>query len=135
NMRGERTIILSSHILPEVAMTCDRIIVINGGKIIAQDEVKNLTASSSNATSILVEVEAPGEEFVAEMGKIRGIRSVKETNKISEGVYGFSIDMEEDLRKEIVSKIVKKNWGLLEMRRQVESLEDVFLKLVTKEEA
>ena len=136
NMRGERTIILSTHILPEVAMTCDRVIVINEGRIIAQDEVKNLTASHSKATRIYLEVEAPRLEVLDEINKIKGIEEIREDAKVDEGVYSYVIttDGKKDVRRDIVSKIVKNNWGLLEFKRQQLSLEDVFLKLVTKED-
>ena len=136
NMRGERTIILSTHILPEVAMTCDRVIVINHGKIVAQDEVKNLTDSSSKAVSIYLEVEAPVQKVITELKKIDGVDEVRSESSISEGVNGFTIttDGERDVRRDVVSRIMKNDWGLLEFRRLQVSLEDVFLKLVTKEE-
>jgi ABC-2 type transport system ATP-binding protein len=136
NMRGERTIILSTHILPEVAMTCDRVIVINQGKIVAQDEVKNLTDSSSRAVSIYLEVEAPSAKVIPELKKIDGVAEVRSESAVGEGVNGFTIttDGARDVRRDVVSRIMKNNWGLLEFRRQQLSLEDVFLKLVTKEE-
>jgi ABC-2 type transport system ATP-binding protein len=134
NMRGERTIILSTHILPEVAMTCDRVIVINEGKIIAQDEVKNLT--SQKASQVYMEVEAPKTQFVAEIKKIKGVDSVREDLKIGDGVWAYTVESDgaTEIRKELVARIVRNDWSLLEMRRQQVSLEDVFLKLVTKEE-
>lgn len=136
NMKGERTIILSTHILPEVAMTCDRVIVINDGKIAAQDEVKNLTASNSKNTRIYLEIEAPGREVLDEINKIKGIEEIRQEAKIEDGVYSYVIttDGHKDVRRDIVARIVKNNWGLLEFKRQQLSLEDVFLKLVTKEE-
>jgi ABC-2 type transport system ATP-binding protein len=136
NMRGERTIILSTHILPEVAMTCDRVIVINHGKIIAQDEVKSLTDPSSKAVSIYLEVEAPEQKVIAELKKISGVSEVRSESSVSEGVNGFTVttDGESDIRRDVVARIMKNNWGLLEFRRKQMSLEDVFLKLVTKEE-
>jgi ABC-2 type transport system ATP-binding protein len=136
NMRGERTIILSTHILPEVAMTCDRVIVINHGKIIAQDEVKNLTDPSSKAVSIYLEVEAPEQKVIAELKKISGVSEVRSESSVSEGVNGFTVTTngESDIRRDVVARIMKNNWGLLEFRRKQMSLEDVFLKLVTKEE-
>ena len=136
NMKGERTIILSTHILPEVAMTCDRVIVINEGKIVAQDEVKNLTDSNSKSTRIYLEVEAPRQEVLDEINKVKGIEEIREEAKVGEGVHSYVIttDGKKDVRRDIVAKIVKNNWGLLEFKRQQLSLEDVFLKLVTKEE-
>jgi ABC-2 type transport system ATP-binding protein len=136
NMRGERTIILSTHILPEVAMTCDRVIVINQGKIVAQDEVKNLTDSSSKAVSIYLEVDAPAAQVIQELKKIDGVAEVSSESALGEGVNGFTINTDgaRDVRRDVVARIMKNNWGLLEFRRLQVSLEDVFLKLVTKEE-
>ncbi len=135
NMKGERTIILSTHILPEVNMTCDRVVVINEGKIVAQDKVENLTKTFQKSGRIYVQVEAPKAQFEQEIEKIRGVTKVTEAEKIEEGAYAYNIDTEEgaDLRKEVVNKIVKKDWGLLELKKVDLTLEEVFLKLVTKE--
>ncbi|MCX8093701.1 MAG: ABC transporter ATP-binding protein, partial [Candidatus Goldbacteria bacterium] len=137
NMKGERTIILSTHILPEVSMTCDKVIVINEGKIVAQGDVDTLTEKSRSASRIYVEVDAPKSEFISEIKKIKGVTDVTEVEKTSSGTYTFNIDMEEGKKvtKDIVSKIVKNDWELIELKRPQVTLEDVFLKLVTKEEA
>jgi len=135
NMKGERTIILSTHILPEVNMTCDRVIVINEGQIVAQDRVENLTKTFQKSGRIYVQVEAPKAQFEQEIEKINGVTSITEAEKLESGVYSYNIDTEEgaDLRKEIVNRIVKKDWGLLELKKVDLTLEEVFLKLVTKE--
>lgn len=135
NMKGERTIILSTHILPEVSMTCDKVIIINEGKIIAQEEVKNLTKASQKGTKVYLEVEAPKTQFISEIKKIKGVTEAQEMDKIEEGIYSYSVSIEDSKDiKDIVNKIVKNDWGLLELRKQQVTLEDVFLKLVTKEE-
>jgi ABC-2 type transport system ATP-binding protein len=135
NMKGERTIILSTHILPEVSMTCDKVIIINEGKIIAQEDVKNLTNVSQKGTQIYVEVEAPKSQFISEIKKLKAVENIEEKEKISEGIYSYNLTINEQKDiKDIVNKIVKNDWGLLELRRQQVTLEDVFLKLVTKEE-
>ncbi len=135
NMKGERTIILSTHILPEVSMTCDKVIIINEGKIITQEEVKNLTKTSQKGAKIYLEVEAPKTQFINEINKIKGVSETQEVNKIEEGIYSYSLSIEDSKNiKDIVNKIVKNDWGLLELRKQQVTLEDVFLKLVTKEE-
>jgi ABC-2 type transport system ATP-binding protein len=135
NMKGERTIILSTHILPEVSMTCDKVIIINEGKIIAQEDVKNLTNVSQKGTQIYVEVEAPKSQFISEIKKLKAVENIEEKEKISEGIYSYNLTVSEQKDvKDIVNKIVKNDWGLLELRRQQVTLEDVFLKLVTKEE-
>jgi len=137
NMKGERTIILSTHILPEVSMTCDKVIVINEGKIVAQGDVDTLTEKSKSASRVYVEVDAPKSEFISEIKKIKGVTDVNEIEKTTAGTYTYNIDIEEGKKvtKDIVEKIVKNDWELIELKRPQVSLEDVFLKLVTKEEA
>lgn len=136
NMRGNRTIILSTHILPEVSVTCDKVIVINEGRIIAQDNVSNLGKTFSKGSRIHIEVEAPRAEFLQEMRSVEGVSSAEEKNEIERGVHTYAIDIKEgyDLRREIVGKIAKNKWGLLELKREQLTLEDVFLKLVTRED-
>lgn len=137
NMKGERTIILSTHILPEVSMTCDKVIVINEGRIVAQGNVDTLTEKSKNASRVFVEVDAPRTDFILEIKKIKGVTNVEEIEKTSSGTFTYNIDIEEGKKvtKDIVSRIVKNDWELIELKRPQVTLEDVFLKLVTKEEA
>jgi ABC-2 type transport system ATP-binding protein len=136
NMKGDRTIILSTHILPEVSMTCDKVIVINEGRIIAQDNVEGLSHTFNKGSQIQVEAGAPVLEFIDEIKKINGVIEVVETSTTADGVHTYTIDTAEDaeLRNEIVKRIVNKRWDLFELTRHQLSLEDVFLRLVTKEE-
>ncbi|HPD18361.1 MAG: ABC transporter ATP-binding protein [Candidatus Goldbacteria bacterium] len=136
-MKGERTIILSTHILPEVSMTCDKVIVINEGKIVAQGDVKTLIEKSGSASRMYVEVDVPETEFIPEIKKIKGVTDVVEIDKTTAGTYTYNIDIEEGKKvtKDIVGRIVKNDWELIELKRPQVTLEDVFLKLVTKEDA
>jgi ABC-2 type transport system ATP-binding protein len=136
-MKGDRTIILSTHILPEVSMTCDKVIVINQGKIIAEGDVETLTRGTGSASRIYVEVDAPKDRFISEMKKIRSVSDVTVVEKSEGGVSAFNIDMEEgkNAAKDIVAKIAKNDWELLEFKKPQATLEEVFLKLVTKEES
>ena len=136
NMKGERTIILSTHILPEVSMTCDKVIVINDGTIIAQDEVKNLTGKTQKSSKVSLTVDAPKTQFMSEMKKIKGVAEVAEEAKLDTSVYSYIIGTEEgkSVNRDIISKIVKNNWELIELKKQQFTLEDVFLKLVTRED-
>jgi ABC-2 type transport system ATP-binding protein len=137
SMKGERTIILSTHILPEVAMTCDRVVVINDGKIAAIDDVKNLIDSNSRNSRIYIEIEAPAYEVINRLNRIKGVEEISAGQKTGEGVYSYMIttDGKNDVRRAIVAEIAGNKWGLMEFKRQQLSLEDVFLKLVTKEDA
>jgi len=136
-MKGDRTIILSTHILPEVSMTCDRVIVINQGKIIAEGDVETLTRGTGSASRIYVEVDAPKAQFISEMKKIKSVSEVMEVEKPGGGLSAFNIDMEEgkNAAKDIVARISKNDWELLEFKKPHATLEEVFLKLVTKEES
>ncbi len=137
NMKGERTIILSTHILPEVSMTCDKVIVINNGTVVAKDEVANLGKSFQKSGGITVEAEAPAQKFIDEISKIKGVVSVSEEKQTGDKTHLFDINIEEGSSavKDIVAKIVKNEWDLIELKKKQYTLEDVFLKLVTKEEA
>jgi ABC-2 type transport system ATP-binding protein len=136
-MKGDRTIILSTHILPEVSMTCDKVIVINQGKIIAEGDVETLTRGTGSASRIYVEVDAPKAQFISEINKIKSVSGVTEVERPEGSVNAFNIDMEEgkNAAKDIVARISKNDWELLEFKKPQATLEEVFLKLVTKEEA
>ncbi|HDT15028.1 MAG TPA: ABC transporter ATP-binding protein [Firmicutes bacterium] len=137
NMKGERTIILSTHILPEVSMTCDKVVVINEGKIIVQDDVYNVENKFHKSSKVYVEVKAPKTDFAAAVKKIKGVAGISVEKEADKGHAVYSVETEEgfDVRGDIVRCIVKNRWDLLELKRQSFTLEDVFLKLVTKEDA
>jgi len=132
NMKGDRTIILSTHILPEVSMTCDKVIVINQGEIIAQDRVADLEKTFSKGIRVKVETNAPEGEFTAAVKKMPGVAEVK-ADESAENTFDIDLHEGDDMRPEIARLIVKNKWELYTMSRQALSLEDVFLKLVTKE--
>ncbi|MFN4226997.1 MAG: ABC transporter ATP-binding protein [Candidatus Ratteibacteria bacterium] len=133
SLAGKRTIFLSSHILPEVSMVCERVIIINEGKIVAIDTIENLTARLKGVIEIYLEIDGEIEKVKAVIKNIPGVKSI---NVISAGegkVNSYNIIAERDIRKEISEKILINNFGLLSMRIKEMSLEDIFLKLTTKE--
>ncbi|MBI3354540.1 MAG: ATP-binding cassette domain-containing protein [Nitrospirae bacterium] len=134
NLAGRHTVILSTHILPEVSMTCQRVVIINEGRVIAVDTPQNLTSQIQGAAKILFKIEGSSSDVMEELKRARGIKKVemKDTNN---GVSDYIVEFEKgvDERKGIPALIVKKGWGLLEMRPMVMSLEDIFIKLVTEE--
>ncbi len=131
----ERTVLLSTHILPEVSMVCERVIIINEGRIVASDTPANLTSRLQTSTRVLVQVEAPPDLVRTEIGRIPGILSVEPTGPTRNHVSAFLVESEKgrDLRQQIARRIVEKGWGLLEIRPAGMTLEDVFIKLVTEE--
>ena len=135
NLGGERTVILSTHILPEVSQTCSRVVIINEGKVVAEDTPENLTRRLQGNEKIYVEVEGPAEVIEKELQSLDIVSSVVREKEINEKV-AFIVESipNRDIRKDIAKTIVQKGWGLFEMRPVGMSLEEVFLRLTTKEE-
>ena len=130
SMAGKRTIILSTHILPEVSMTCDKVVIINEGKIVAVDTTENIGRSFTHTNQIEVTVQGSSDRIIENLTKMDGIKRVDH-----KGVsYIIDVEKDTDLRAEIAKKIVEKGFDLLELKRKSLSLEDIFLKLVIKEE-
>lgn len=135
NLAGERTIILSTHILPEVSMICSRVIIINDGIIVAMDTPDNLMDQLQKNTRIHVQVDGPQQKVSEQLGKIKGVLKVVNKGSSNDSVFSFMVESEGDIdiRKTVSQKIVENRWGLLEIRSVKMTLEDIFIKLVTKE--
>lgn len=127
----ERTIILSSHILPEVSQICQRILIINKGQIVAIDTPSNLTAQLQSNLQVYLEVEGPGSEIVENLGGMQGVLEIKPTN--DPGAYLVETIRGQDLRPELARIVVERGWQLRELRLQDLSLEDIFMQVVTDE--
>jgi ABC-2 type transport system ATP-binding protein len=135
SLAGRRTIILSTHILPEVSAVCDRVVIINKGKVIEQDKTSNLAKKVSKSDKIQVQVEGPRTkvaEFLEKMDKVKRV-SVRE--EVSDDVTVFEVETAKsaDLRASIAAAVVQKGWGLSELKYVGMALEDIFLQLVTQE--
>jgi len=126
----ERTVLLSSHILPEVSMTCERVIIINEGRIIAEDRIENLSTSVSGSKRIRLEVEGPAEKVAQRLRQIKGVLRVSYENSH----YIVECAAGQDPRSKIMEAIVQGGWSLLSMESIEMSLEDIFLKLTSEEE-
>lgn len=136
NLGGDHTVILSSHILPEVSMTCNRIVIINEGKVAAVDTPDNLTRRLQGSSRVRVEARGPREQIVETIQRLAGVLAVEAEQGISPDliVCHVECEAEADARERIAAAIVGGGWGLLEMRGVRLSLEEVFLKLTTEEE-
>jgi ABC-2 type transport system ATP-binding protein len=127
----EHTILLSTHILPEVSLTCSRVIIIHGGKIVAEDRIENLSAIMKGARRLRLEVKGPHDQIVKRLQRIDGVRKVtKEGNYLI-----IESPMSVDPRGQITETIVKSGWTLLSIEAVEMSLEDIFLQLTTKEDS
>jgi len=130
----DHTIILSTHILPEVSATCGRVIIINKGKIVAEDTPENLTGGLEGHMKLEVQIEGPTDKIIDALKSVDGISKVTDESGKKESLYTVEIDNKPEARKAIAATVVKNNWGLLEMKSVGLSLEDVFLQLTTDEE-
>lgn len=125
----EHTVILSTHILPEVSQICTRVIIINEGRIVAEDTPEHLTTLMGGGERVLLQVRNPSDELPGTLQKIPGVVSVESGPN---GVYEVACTTGADCREEISRAVVSNDWGLLEMRPVSMSLEEIFLKLTTE---
>jgi ABC-2 type transport system ATP-binding protein len=130
SMGGEKTVVLSTHILPEVSMTCSKVVIINEGEIVAVDRTENIGQSLTKSLQIEIVVEGPSDKVIASLSKMEGIEKVKSAGN----TYIIDVEKDKELRALISRKIVESGYGLLEMKTRFMSLEDIFLRLVTEEE-
>jgi ABC-2 type transport system ATP-binding protein len=130
SMEGERTIILSTHILPEVSMTCNKVVIINDGVIVAEGDTSDLGKRFSESHQIEVKVKGSTRDAKGAVSALDGVKSVA----VSGDTLIVDSDKEKDVRADIARAVVEKGLGLLELRSRDLSLEDVFLRLVTREE-
>ncbi|MCC6179930.1 MAG: ABC transporter ATP-binding protein [Chloroflexi bacterium] len=134
----EHTVILSTHILPEVSIVCSRVLIVDNGHVIAEDTPENLIRQLRGSEAVQVEVRGPRN---AVMDRLRTVTGVQAVNLVdaphAEGVHVFNVATAPgaDAREELARAIVDGGFGLLELRMAGMSLEDVFLQLVTEEAA
>lgn len=132
-LSGRHTVILSTHILPEVSLLCDRVIIINDGKLVAVDTPENLTSGS--LSRMYLRIHGNVIEIEKALSVLSGIKGVEREHSAAQdaGAFIVTFDDEKRARKNIHSMIEENVWELIEMRPMEMSLEDVFIKLVTKE--
>jgi ABC-2 type transport system ATP-binding protein len=133
-LAGTHTIILSTHILPEVSQTCERVVIINKGKMVAVDTPNNLTAKLRGSETMYVQIDALGQDAAFALQGIPGVTGVAVADS-RDGLTGYEVTSESgrDVRRDLARAVVAQNWGLLEMRPTRMSLEDIFLSLTTEE--
>lgn len=136
DLAGDHTIILSTHILPEVSQTCERVVIINKGRVVAEDTPDNLTGRLRGSETIRLEIDTAGADPTAALTAVAG---VTEVSAAEGGKPPLSVDVESaegvDVRRELARAVVTSGWGLLEMRPIRLSLEEIFLQLTTDEDA
>ncbi|HOH07103.1 MAG TPA: ATP-binding cassette domain-containing protein [bacterium] len=137
SLAGDHTIILSTHILPEVSMTCERVVIIDQGRVVAEDTPDNLTRKLAGSQRFTLIAGGPAGGILELLGKVEGVRQVKllETGAPAQ-THQFHIegDAEGSINPAIARAIGEKGWDLFELRPEGLSLEDVFLRVTTREE-
>ncbi|MFQ6037765.1 MAG: ATP-binding cassette domain-containing protein, partial [Candidatus Aminicenantales bacterium] len=127
SLKGERTIILSTHILAEVTQTCDGLVIINEGRLMASGSLEELTASLQDRDGVFLRLREGGQEKLEHFRNIPGIlRAGMEDD-------GFTLEWTrgQDLRDTLAGLIVEKGWGLVEMRPLSMSIEDLYLRVIS----
>lgn len=132
-LAGTHTIILSTHILPEVSMTCDRVVIINKGKVAAVDTPQNLTSRFKGGQRIRLEVQGPEAPLKEAVAQVPGAGRIETESSRADGHVVLNVETAQgkDIRSQIAAKIIEKGWGLYELRGVSLSLEDIFLELTT----
>ncbi len=130
NLEGDHTVMLSSHILPEVSQLCHRVIIINRGQIVAGDTPENLSRQLGHGSRVLITVAGPAPEVETALQKVSGVNRVLSQG---EGKYLVEADNGRELRPELARMVVERGWQLLELKSQEFTLEEVFINLVTEE--
>jgi ABC-2 type transport system ATP-binding protein len=129
-LKNNHTIILSTHILPEVSMTCDRIIIIAKGRLVAVDTPDSLSRRLRGSERVYLETSGPAEEVLNKIKAQAGVMNVE-----PEGAgYLIESQLKHDIRPQLAATIVNSGWELRELRSVGMSLEEVFLQLTTTEE-
>lgn len=125
------TVILSSHILPEIEAVCDRVVIINQGKIVADDTAENLSAKFSEDRRLMVSVAGPAREVAELIAGISGVDSVKSLGSKAPGVEDFAIETkpDADIRRDLFTRLAQREWPLLMSKPMAMSLEDIFINL------
>jgi len=136
NLSGQRTIILSTHILPEASLLCQRIIIINKGKLITDDTPENLKYNLRRSMAFDVLISGDEQEAVRALESIPEIKSITKTASPETGSTGFRLESRDnkDIRADIAQRLVNSGFGLLGLNTIDMSLEDIFVQLVTEEE-
>ncbi len=135
SLAGERTIILSTHILPEVSMTCERVIIIHEGQIAAVDTPDNLMKKLQKTSKTVVLIKGPGGNIREKLEMLPGVISIEDRGETSPGVCCFEVEAEKEseISGELAQMVYLNSWKLVEMRTEKMSLEKIFIELTREE--
>ncbi len=132
---GEHTIILSTHILQEVSAICERVIIINDGRIVTEDSLENLTRSADKGGNVLVRVQGDIAALRERLQQLDGVTGVRETGERAAGDEWellVAADKDSDIRRAVAESVVGAGCGLLELRPIRLSLEEIYIQTITR---
>jgi ABC-2 type transport system ATP-binding protein len=127
----ERTIIISTHILTEVEIVCNRVVIINHGKIAASDTLSNIVKDAAGRGKIKLEARGPKSEMESALKQLPGVTGVETAE--ADGYNAFTINSAQDVREDIYKAMVEHHWTIRELKREQETLEDLFVRITAKE--
>jgi ABC-2 type transport system ATP-binding protein len=133
DMQGRRTVMLSTHILPEVRLTCDRVMIIHRGRLLALDTPGNLTLKLRDASEVVVHIEGPPTSVEAALLSLPGVREVRKDAQESDGPTAYVVrsDPTRDLRPALVEAVTQNGWRLFELRSRDMDLEEIFHRVLS----
>jgi gliding motility-associated transport system ATP-binding protein len=135
SLAGAHTVILSTHILPEVSMVCEGVVIINRGRIVASGSLDRLMDELSPMTRLQVQVEGPVDLVGSSLRALPGVERVESRGVVDGiGTYVVEADRARDVRRDVVQLVTQQRWGLRELRSLALSLEDLFIRAVAGEE-
>ena len=130
---GEHTIILSTHILPEVSIVCERVIIIHEGQVVAIDKPENLSERLRGTQRLEADIRGPSTEVMSAIRNITGVREVVRVDSNDVGMYSIEAEGEINIGEQISSLVLQKGWGLIRLQPIQMSLEEIFLRLTSNE--
>lgn len=129
NLGGKRTVLISTHILPEVEIMCSRVIVIHKGKIRASDTAENLLKNQRTAGSMRIEAKVGADNAADDLLKLPGVKDVATDKDGDYSIFQLKLEANADPSEEVMSLINRRQWALRELTRRRPTLEDVFVEL------
>jgi len=134
DLAGDHTIVLSTHILPEVSQTCQRVVIINKGQVVAVDTPDNLTAQAGNSEVVYLKIDTLGTNVTPTLAAVPGVTNIS-TTETNGTIVSLQVETQQgdDIRQQLAAAVINQGSGLLELRPMQISLEEVFLSLITEE--
>jgi ABC-2 type transport system ATP-binding protein len=133
----DHTVVLSTHILPEVEMVCDKVVIINSGRIVMQERLEALRRNTGPDAEYYIEVQGPLDQVRATIAAVRGVSDLREHAHGDKGTPGFVIRVprQGDAISAVVSAVIQKGYKVREVRRRERTLEDIFIEVVGRDTA